>query len=102
MGDQERSERSGAEGQRERNPDNLFDRDDPRQSPELAEDVAFKLFVAGWFFLPWLWLMNVVYFRELLVGGRLPPKAKTYVLSSGFFFVVSAVAIVVWAIVYNV
>lgn len=51
--------------------------------PATPEDVSMsrKLYIGGWFLLPFLWLVNFVYFRHMAKLDSTPPDMKT----CGFF-----------------
>src|SRR5689334_13521371 len=67
--------------------------DDDNLNIEKQTEITRKMFLGGFFFLPWLWLINALYYREYIAkpGKEVPfliKKCKFYVflLSSLFSF----------------
>jgi len=63
-------------------------------------DVAKKMFIGGFFFLPWLWMVNFLLFRPNLSRKSCPEDLKWYANTSFYLFFVGMLAIMVWYIVF--
>ncbi len=50
--------------------------EDPRRSAEGMIRVSRTYFIGGFFLLPWLWLMNFVYFKDWLKYSHTPAQVK--------------------------
>lgn len=82
------------------NPLTMDPPDDPRESKEKVVRISKRLFILGFFALPWLWLINFFYFRKLLSHSATPPVAKRFVYLSLTGFVLVVGGWLVWFIVY--
>ncbi len=92
---------------------------DPAEDDHLSEQeqvsIAKKMFIGGFIFLPWLWLCNILFFREYMNKQNAPPAVKfctqrsfesvLYYLdvkASLLGFLVYTSAFLVWLITYLV
>mmetsp|Transcript_29424 Transcript_29424/g.40669 ORF Transcript_29424/g.40669 Transcript_29424/m.40669 type:complete len:103 (+) Transcript_29424:29-337(+) len=78
--------------------DNLFDRKDPRKDEELMDYVSLRLFIFGFFGLPFLWIMNFFYFFGV---QKMPASARLYVMLSGVFGGIAIVSLIGWMIAFD-
>ena len=53
--------------------------DDDNLKPEQQLDIAKKMWIGGFFFLPWLWLVNFLFAREYMNKANTPPMVKSCV-----------------------
>lgn len=78
---------------------------DERQPPPPEEieleAVARKMFYGGCALLPWLWLVNIIYFRKLYFSAECPPGVKHYVQKSTIGFVTVTTLWIVWCVVFQ-
>ncbi len=89
---------------------------DPAQDDNMNEETQIrltrKMFIGGFFFLPWLWFVNYLFFREHMNKPTTHPSVKFCNYFDQFlifsidaraslvlFFVVSAV-LVIWYVVF--
>jgi len=76
--------------------------DDENLAPEKQLDIAKKMFIGGFFFLPWLWLCNYLFFREHLNKPNSPSAVKFYAKASLIGFAIQTTLFLIWMIVYLV
>ncbi|CAM9348851.1 unnamed protein product [Chrysoparadoxa australica] len=60
------------------------------------EAVARVMFLSGLCFLPGLWVVNVLYFRDKLQAGTLSPEARRWVTRSAVGSVVVIILFFCW------
>jgi len=79
---------------------------DPAEDDNLSEqqqiNIAKKMFIGGFLFLPWLWLCNILFFREYVNKQTAPPAVKFYVKGSLLGFLVYTSGFLIWLISYLV
>lgn len=63
-------------------------------------DLARKLWYWGFFLLPFLWLVNYVYYRQALYQPDTTDEMKQNVRRSLYAFIVAAIIWAVWLIVF--
>ena len=76
------------------------ERQTPRAEIEI-EAVARKMFYGGCALLPWLWLVNIIYFRKLYFSSDCPPGVRKWVHRSSVGFVTVTVLWIIWCIVFQ-
>ncbi|PRP82057.1 hypothetical protein PROFUN_03747 [Planoprotostelium fungivorum] len=76
--------------------------DDEHLSPDKQIDIAKKMYIGGFFFLPWLWLVNFLFYKEYMNKPNTPPIVKTYVYRSLAGFGIWTVVFFIWLSVYLV
>jgi len=74
--------------------------DDDNISNEKALGIAKKMFIGGFFFLPWLWLCNYFYFREYLSKPNISSQVRFYARASLVGFVAVTSMFIIWLVVY--
>ena len=57
---------------------------------------------AGCFFLPWLWIVNLYYFRKLLARQDCPPEVKRWTNYSKIGTLVMTLLFATWVIIFQV
>ena len=65
------------------------------------EAVARKMFYGGCCLLPWLWLVNIIYFRKLYFSNDCPLGVKKYVKKSSIGFVTVTTLWIIWCIIFQ-
>ena len=65
------------------------------------EAVARKMFYGGCALLPWLWLVNIIYFRKLYFSPECPPGVKKWVGRSSIGFLVVTTLWIIWCIIFQ-
>ena len=71
-------------------------------SPEERLQICRKYFIVGSFMLPFVWLVNVVwFFREAFFNKDAKPQIKRYVAWSGLGVVIWTAVIVAWTVIYQ-
>eukprot|EP01097_Dermamoeba_algensis_P003861 TRINITY_DN2616_c0_g1_i1.p1 TRINITY_DN2616_c0_g1~~TRINITY_DN2616_c0_g1_i1.p1 ORF type:complete len:123 (-),score=26.04 TRINITY_DN2616_c0_g1_i1:486-800(-) len=80
----------------------MFGEEDPRATREGAIKLARLYFIGGFFGLPFLWLVNVFYFRQMYYKISTPEEIKRYVRRSFIFWLLSMIVLLIWFIVYQV
>eukprot|EP01102_Stenamoeba_stenopodia_P017007 TRINITY_DN6032_c0_g1_i3.p1 TRINITY_DN6032_c0_g1~~TRINITY_DN6032_c0_g1_i3.p1 ORF type:complete len:108 (-),score=13.04 TRINITY_DN6032_c0_g1_i3:186-509(-) len=78
----------------------MDDAPDPRSSPEGMLRVSRRMYLAGFFFLPWVWLIHYFYLKDHLKSPRTPPEVKIYVRNSLIGFFVTTAIFAIWLSVY--
>jgi len=76
--------------------------EDDHLAPEKQLAIARKMFIGGFFFLPWLWLCNYLYFREYLSKANTPVEVKKYAYGSLVGFVIGSCFFLTWLTIYLV
>jgi len=74
--------------------------DDDDLAPEKQLKIAKKMFIGGFFFLPWLWLCNYLYFREYLSKPNAPAGVKKFAYWSLAGFALETCIFVSWLAIY--
>eukprot|EP00027_Filamoeba_sp_ATCC50430_P006246 CAMPEP_0168558706 /NCGR_PEP_ID=MMETSP0413-20121227/10118_1 /TAXON_ID=136452 /ORGANISM="Filamoeba nolandi, Strain NC-AS-23-1" /LENGTH=100 /DNA_ID=CAMNT_0008589855 /DNA_START=17 /DNA_END=319 /DNA_ORIENTATION=- len=74
--------------------------DDDHLSPQQQLDISKKMFIGGFFFLPWLWLVNFWYGWEYFNKPDTPSQVKFYTRASLAGFILWCIAIIIWLSVY--
>lgn len=64
-------------------------------SVEDARWTSMLMMLGGFLFLPWLWLMNALYFRRHLKHGG-DPRVRRYVIVSLAFGCMEMVLLITW------
>jgi len=67
---------------------------------EKARNISKKMFIGGFFLLPWLWLVNVLLFFSKYRSPSTPSDIKWYIRNSFFGFLVYTGVFLIWMIVY--
>eukprot|EP01129_Flabellula_baltica_P017038 TRINITY_DN9318_c0_g1_i1.p1 TRINITY_DN9318_c0_g1~~TRINITY_DN9318_c0_g1_i1.p1 ORF type:complete len:109 (-),score=15.68 TRINITY_DN9318_c0_g1_i1:37-330(-) len=78
---------------------------DPTQdlmSKSTKISVSKKMFIMGFFGLPWLWLVNFILFRHFAKKESTPGEVKLYVYASLGLSLLGFVGVVVWYVVFSV
>jgi presenilin enhancer 2 len=73
---------------------------DPRGTNEGILKVSKRMFIGGFFLLPWLWLVNYIYLRKYIARPSCPPQARFYVRASLAGFVIVTLCVLTWTIIY--
>jgi hypothetical protein len=73
----------------------------PKQTPEELESIAFKYYLAGWFFLPFIWLVSRWYFRQFDDSFLTAPTKRYLRWGLIQFFIVFSLMLA-WAITFLV
>jgi hypothetical protein len=63
--------------------------------------VARKLFWAGCAFLPWLWIMCLLHYRERWFDAGAPPALRWYLRAQAVGLVLATAAFVAWEVVFQ-
>mmetsp|Transcript_13929 Transcript_13929/g.23984 ORF Transcript_13929/g.23984 Transcript_13929/m.23984 type:complete len:100 (-) Transcript_13929:58-357(-) len=75
-----------------------------RAEEHLTEDkmkmIAKRLFLAGFCFLPFIWLVNAFYFRRYYKHEATPDSVRTYVKASLICFTVFMIVWLIWIITF--
>eukprot|EP01117_Protostelium_nocturnum_P009125 TRINITY_DN3268_c0_g1_i2.p2 TRINITY_DN3268_c0_g1~~TRINITY_DN3268_c0_g1_i2.p2 ORF type:complete len:103 (+),score=31.87 TRINITY_DN3268_c0_g1_i2:154-462(+) len=76
--------------------------EDDNLNIEKQSQIIKKMFLGGFFFLPWLWLINALYYREYIAkpGREIPSNVKNYVRWSLVGFCVWSVAFLSWITIF--
>lgn len=69
---------------------------DPRRSKSGLLRVSRRMFILGFFLLPWMWLMNWIYMREHLKLKDCPPMARWYARASLLLFFIVTPILLTW------
>jgi len=75
---------------------------DPRATNVGLSMVAKRMFLGGFFLLPWLWLVNWIYLRNYIKRAACPSEVRYYVRGSLLGFLISLALVASWAIYYFV
>jgi len=67
---------------------------------ETQIDVSKKMYFGGYFFLPWLWMVNYLLFRPYMKRQDCPEEVKQYAKRSFVLFFVFTALIVGWYITF--
>jgi len=67
---------------------------------EKMRSVSKKMFIGGFFMLPWLWLVNVLLFFPKVRAATAHPDVKWYIRNSFFGFLFYSALILGWMIIY--
>jgi len=74
------------------------------EGTEMTDDkvrnVSKKMFIGGFFLLPWLWLMNVLLFFKKYRSPSTPSDIKWYIRNSFIGFCVYSSLFIVWLSVF--
>ena len=71
-------------------------------SPEEQIKICRKYFIIGCFGLPFVWLVNSIwFFRQAFIRKGSPRKMKMYLLGSMIGFLVWTLVFIVWTVVYQ-
>jgi presenilin enhancer 2 len=65
------------------------------------EAVARKMFYGGCALLPWLWLVNIIYFRKLYFSTDCPRGVKKWVKRSSVGFISVTTLWIIWCVVFQ-
>eukprot|EP01094_Clydonella_sp_ATCC50884_P020073 TRINITY_DN4078_c0_g1_i1.p2 TRINITY_DN4078_c0_g1~~TRINITY_DN4078_c0_g1_i1.p2 ORF type:complete len:100 (+),score=26.03 TRINITY_DN4078_c0_g1_i1:193-492(+) len=74
---------------------------DIRASKKGQKKVSRYLFIGGFFLLPWLWVVNVLFFAPFLRHPRTPAEVKANVAGSAVGALVFFAGFVAWAVWYS-
>lgn len=77
-----------------------MDRAEEQLTPDKMKLIAKRLFIGGFFLLPFLWLVNVFYFRRYYKHPSTPEVVKQYVRYSLGAFVAVQVVWLAWVVLY--
>ena len=73
-----------------------------RATPEEKVKLCKKYFYVGFFALPVVWFVNVLwFFREAFIKKDNPPVLKKYVIFSAIGFLIWAIFFSIWISVYQ-
>eukprot|EP00026_Physarum_polycephalum_P017050 Phypoly_transcript_18135.p1 GENE.Phypoly_transcript_18135~~Phypoly_transcript_18135.p1 ORF type:complete len:100 (+),score=6.61 Phypoly_transcript_18135:398-697(+) len=67
---------------------------------EKMRSVSKKMFIGGFFMLPWLWLVYVLLFFSKARLSTTHPDVKWYIKNSFFGFLVYLALFLTWMIIY--
>ncbi|GLE01863.1 hypothetical protein PINS_up010701 [Pythium insidiosum] len=70
-------------------------------SQEADEAVARKMFFGGLALLPWLHLVNVIFFRKQFMDGSIDPQVTLWVRRSFMGFLFTTTLFLTWAIMFQ-
>ncbi|KAL6053944.1 hypothetical protein QOT17_017662 [Balamuthia mandrillaris] len=73
---------------------------DPRATNEGLRKVSKGMFIAGFFFLPFLWLVNYVYLRKYIRRASCPAEVRFYVRTSLLGFLLVTLVLFTWTLVF--
>eukprot|EP01095_Lingulamoeba_sp_RSL-Kostka_P003707 TRINITY_DN1469_c0_g1_i1.p1 TRINITY_DN1469_c0_g1~~TRINITY_DN1469_c0_g1_i1.p1 ORF type:complete len:100 (+),score=22.43 TRINITY_DN1469_c0_g1_i1:134-433(+) len=76
------------------------DAPDPRRTTGGMRRVSKRMFIAGFFLLPWVWFVNFFYFYKYLKYNKTPKEVKQYVWLSLIFGIITTVLMFVWYFVF--
>lgn len=73
-----------------------------RATEEEKVKICRKYFIVGWFLLPFVWLVNVVWFFKLaFITKPTHPVIRRYVLGSLLGVVVWTLLVIGWTVLYQ-
>lgn len=68
---------------------------------EKDEAIAKKMFIGGLFLLPWLWAVNVFYYRKQFMDKTIDPQVTKWTRRSFAGFLLYTSIFLSWAIVFQ-
>jgi presenilin enhancer 2 len=77
-----------------------MDRAEEQLTPDKMKLIAKRLFIGGFFLLPFLWLVNAFYFRRYYKHPATPDVVRRYVRMSLVAFAVAMGAWLAWLLLY--
>eukprot|EP00049_Salpingoeca_infusionum_P018086 m.355706 g.355706 ORF g.355706 m.355706 type:complete len:119 (+) comp17310_c0_seq1:213-569(+) len=69
-----------------------------RASTEEKESLCRKYFIGGFFLLPWLWIINAIWFMPYTSESR---KIKNMVIGSTIGALIFMAGIIAWAVIFQ-
>ncbi|CAG8691790.1 6404_t:CDS:2 [Dentiscutata erythropus] len=72
----------------------------PKTPPQEALSICKKYFIIGCFFLPWLWVVNVVYMWPLTKREDIGAQIKKYLYLSMFGAIFWLIVLVTWLTIF--
>mmetsp|Transcript_31052 Transcript_31052/g.81313 ORF Transcript_31052/g.81313 Transcript_31052/m.81313 type:complete len:99 (-) Transcript_31052:429-725(-) len=64
-------------------------------------NICKKYYIGGWFFLPWLWLINFFWFMPYALKDGADPKLRKMTVISGIGATVWIIIMAVWVSQYQ-
>jgi len=73
-----------------------------KMSNEELVKISRRMYLGGFFLLPWLWMVNYLYFYRLLKTKEdIDPRVKKYVNNSLIGSILTAIPFIIWFIVFQ-
>ncbi|KAJ0395946.1 hypothetical protein P43SY_003306 [Pythium insidiosum] len=94
-------EEQRARGSAEEQPTNNRGNFTRNLNQEADESVARKMFFGGLALLPWLHLVNVIFFRKQFMDASIDPKVTLWVRRSFMGFLFTTALFLTWAIMFQ-